>query len=184
MTLHFHFKELKSTNDYAKQYVQLHLPKNSLVVTADNQQKGRGTNGKYWYSEKNKQLLLSYCSPFNTKKINPETITPNIGKIIKETMDTLFDINLTLKWPNDLFLNDKKCGGILTEIKTRGTQSWIIIGVGINIHPMTFPSELTQLAISLNLDQKNSISRLKQALINKFKLFVENNNDINTLNKK
>ena len=69
---------------------------------------------------------------------------------------------LDLKWPNDLILNGKKLGGILTEMHAETTMvRFVIVGIGINVNQEKFPSELSSVATSLRAETEKNQSRLE-----------------------
>ena len=128
----YKFKQVESTNDIA-----MNLIKNEEKVTgcvyANAQTKGRGTHGRRWISYKG-NLFLSVFFPLKKNYqsftefsiINPILISDVIKKFcLKE--------NITLKFPNDLFVNKKKICGILQEILTFNEKKFLIIGIGLNV---------------------------------------------------
>jgi BirA family biotin operon repressor/biotin-[acetyl-CoA-carboxylase] ligase len=70
--------------------------------------------------------------------------------------------DLDLKWPNDLWLQERKVGGCLCTMKTIAGSSWLSIGIGINVGAMTFPSELENIATTLNNHLTNTAPSLEQ----------------------
>jgi len=67
-----------------------------------------------------------------------------------------------LKWPNDLMLNGKKLGGILTEMHAEPTVvRFVIVGIGINVNQEKFPAELSAIATSLRAETGRGQSRLE-----------------------
>jgi BirA family biotin operon repressor/biotin-[acetyl-CoA-carboxylase] ligase len=113
----------------------------SFWVQSRYQIQGRGQRGRKWDSSPG-NLFLTGCFS-SSKKILPGQLSILTGvffaKILKQFLPAQ---NIALKWPNDLLLNRKKCGGILIEI-----DEYIYIGVGINItsHPDNTPMQATHL---------------------------------------
>ena len=107
--------------------------KNSGCVYAEEQTKGRGTKGKKWISNKG-NLFSSIFFPLNKNYppfnefsiINPILISEVIKKFCEGK-------KITLKFPNDLFLNGKKICGILQELITSDNRKFLIVGIGLNI---------------------------------------------------
>ena len=80
---------------------------------------------------------------------------------IKDLLEKQYSIYVTIKHPNDIFLNKKKCGGILIKNIIQGNQCWTIIGIGLNLNSTQFPSHLSQIATSLYLETSKKISIIK-----------------------
>ena len=130
-----------STQDHAKALSELHFGSVSFWIQSRCQIQGRGQRGRKWDSCPD-NLFLTGCFS-SSKKILPGQLSILTGvffaKILKHF---LLSQNIALKWPNDLLLNHKKCGGILIEMNQN-----IYIGVGMNItsHPDNTPMPATHL---------------------------------------
>ncbi len=106
----------------------------SLVV-ADTQTKGRGRLGKEWDSYTGCGLYLSIVLRPKLALEHLSRITLAAGVALAETTAQFTRTQPRLKWPNDLLLNDQKCGGILAESDMRNISSpLVILGIGVNIH--------------------------------------------------
>jgi BirA family biotin operon repressor/biotin-[acetyl-CoA-carboxylase] ligase len=85
-------------------------------------------------------------------------------------------LNVDLKWPNDLLLEGRKIGGVLTEMYAEPTQvRFVIVGIGINVNQERFPSELAPLATSLRVQTGRALSRMELLV----RLLREFENDYN-----
>lgn len=125
------FESLSSTNDLAKTHAEKgHYP----IIIADRQENGKGQNNNSFYSPKG-GLYLSYTLSPNYKKDQLPYITARAALATKKAIESSLKVNPEIKWINDLFYNNKKIGGILTESKidSKGNIDYIIIGVGINL---------------------------------------------------
>ncbi len=130
-----------STNDLAK-YELLKDPRPWQAFFASEQTKGRGRKGNNWISLKNKGLFLSIVLPDVNKELQnliPIVTGISVSKAIEDRIKKISnkDINIKLKWPNDIYLNNRKLGGILCETRYHGLINRIICGIGINLtyHP-------------------------------------------------
>jgi BirA family biotin operon repressor/biotin-[acetyl-CoA-carboxylase] ligase len=133
-----YFKEVSSTMDVAKEY-----PFNTVIV-AENQTKGRGKTARQWESLDAKNVYLSMKIMVDREDCFNYVFA--VGIIVLKTLKYFFqDINLKLKWPNDVLLNDKKIAGILLE-RDIGNNS-LIIGLGLNLN--SYPSQTMFRATSL-----------------------------------
>ena len=128
----FKFKNVSSTNDVA---INLIKKDNEEIgcVYSEKQKKGRGTQGKKWISEEGNLFatiffqLRNNFPPFNEFSIiNPVIVAGVIEHYCKKK-------NISLKWPNDVFVNGKKICGILQEQIMSNNKSFLVIGIGINI---------------------------------------------------
>lgn len=163
----FHYKSITSTNDVAKQRV-LDGETMPFFVIADGQTNGRGRRGNDWNSSNNGNLYTSYVCSINHAKISNIALLPQCVAIkICEAISQNLNIIANVKWPNDIFINDKKVGGILLEtIINHDENITCIIGVGMNIYhaPDLKNSKYDAICLSdiaqqqLNDDIKNIIS--------------------------
>ena len=93
-------------------------------------------------------------SPDKLKSLEPDVITTTTGNAVKNALKSLCNIDATIKPINDLFIDDKKICGILTESGTEfdsGLVQWIVVGIGINFDSdvSKFPSDLKSKVASL-----------------------------------
>lgn len=122
------FEEIDSTNDEAK---RISLENEFHLIIAEKQSKGRGRHGKKWSSPNSKNIYMTICTE-NDLSFAPESLITGI--ICKDSINYINkNINIGLKWPNDLILNKKKVGGILIEKEHYQKKVKTIIGIGINL---------------------------------------------------
>ena len=140
--------------------------KNHTVIIANRQTAGIGTHGRIWYTG-NSNIAMSILYKPNCDITKLDGITINIAKSIKKTIKNLYNIDLTIKYPNDLLLNNKKICGILTEINTiSGKINYLIISIGFNVNEICFDDETIKIATSLkkqfskNFDRKEIILKI------------------------
>jgi BirA family biotin operon repressor/biotin-[acetyl-CoA-carboxylase] ligase len=129
-SLHYVYQEeMTSTNSFAKTYSH----HKDFIILTDLQTQGRGRGKNTWTSpQKGHALLSSWVFQVH---FNPQPIlAPLIGLAVYKSIQNVFHLNgLSLKAPNDIYLNDKKIGGILIETETQAEQIKIIVGIGLNI---------------------------------------------------
>ncbi len=178
MTDYLHFSELDSTNDYAKQLIFKEKKTCPFVITTDFQLKGRGTHNKFWYSERDTQLLYSLTTFHESIKIDPRIIIPHTANCVKQMIKSVYETDVEIKEPNDLLINGKKCAGILVESFSRGSKVWIIFGLGLNINNDYFDGDLKYNATSLKIETGKTYDRsaliypLTELLIQSFNKIV------------
>ena len=144
-----HLKSIDSTQLEAWRLFEKKV-QNGTIVVADIQTNGQGTHGRRWYTNETGNIAFSIIiyPNCNIKKI--ESITVEIAKIIVKVFEKLYDLNLEIKYPNDIVYNEKKIGGILTETKLSGEiVNALIIGIGINLNQEKFPDEIEDIATSI-----------------------------------
>ncbi len=142
---------IDSTNEYLKSNYRK-LP-NFTIVKANYQTNGHGQFGRGWESNNNENLMFSILVkknlPFITNDINPIIVSA-----IFNTLDE-FDIDAQFKYPNDIFIGNRKIAGILIETKYDNNDlEYMIIGIGLNINQEKFE---TLSAISLKQIIKKEI---------------------------
>jgi BirA family transcriptional regulator, biotin operon repressor / biotin---[acetyl-CoA-carboxylase] ligase len=133
-----------STNNYAM--AQLHTGKalHGNAYFANEQRIGRGRRGKSWQTQKGKNIMLSIV--FNTEFLPVYqqfqlSISTSLGCL--DFFHRYTTNNVKIKWPNDLYWNDRKAGGILIDNIIKGDLwQWAVIGIGININQTSFSANL------------------------------------------
>lgn len=130
--LHYH-DELDSTNDEARRLAEAGA-EHGTVVLCDHQTAGRGRRGASWVCEPGDGLLFSMV----VRPTFPQTMWSRIalasGIGITEALNHKWAAEAQVKWPNDIYIQNRKCAGILTEAR----EDFVIVGIGINV--MSAPS--------------------------------------------
>jgi BirA family transcriptional regulator, biotin operon repressor / biotin---[acetyl-CoA-carboxylase] ligase len=138
------FTEVGSTLDVAHDLAASGAPAGTLIL-ADAQTAGRGRMGRSWRSEPGAGVWLTVIErPSDAQAL--ETLSLRVGLGIAPALDSLSMSSIRLKWPNDLYVGDRKLAGILIEARWReGHPDWVAIGVGINLRPP--PDELRAIGL-------------------------------------
>lgn len=141
-----------STNNYARRLIQGEkLPEfqgeavEGLAVFAHEQVAGKGQRGRQWGSEKEANIALSLLVKPGSLRISaPFPLSACAALAAYDFFSGLAGEATRIKWPNDLYWQDRKAGGVLIEnsISASGNWEWAIIGTGININQVQFPPEL------------------------------------------
>ncbi|BGI50771.1 MAG: bifunctional biotin--[acetyl-CoA-carboxylase] ligase/biotin operon repressor BirA [Arsenophonus endosymbiont of Ceratovacuna japonica] len=128
---------VKPIIDSTNQFLLNYIDKLSIgdVCIAEYQTHGRGRRNRYWHSPFGYNLYLSIYWHLKQRSSNIMGLSLVIGIVIAETINKLSGTNnIKVKWPNDLYLNEKKLAGILIETVSRNSnESHIVIGIGLNI---------------------------------------------------
>lgn len=122
--------------DSTNQYMLERIPslKSGDACLAEYQSAGRGRRGRQWISPFGCNLYLSMYWKLDQGPAAAVGLSLVVGIIIAETLNKISKSKVKVKWPNDLYLNDKKLAGILVELTGKtGDAAHIIIGIGINI---------------------------------------------------
>ena len=123
---------INSTNQYLLERIE-QLSSGDACV-AEYQTAGRGRRGRYWASPFGCNLYLSLYWHLDQGPAAAMGLSLVAGIVIAETLNKLSGSNIKVKWPNDLYLNEKKLAGILIEmIGKTGDAAHIVIGIGLNI---------------------------------------------------
>ncbi|MDR1701033.1 MAG: biotin--[acetyl-CoA-carboxylase] ligase [Lachnoclostridium sp.] len=164
------FQTLDSTNKKAKE-MAINGCQHGTVVLSDTQTAGKGRHGKSFYSPPDSGLYISFILRSASIHVSRITlITAAAAVAVCRAIKSVVGIEPGIKWVNDIFVDNKKICGILTEAVSdleSGEIDWIVIGIGININT-SFPDDLTDIAGSLKLSETNSNvrNRLAAELIN------------------
>ena len=121
-----------STLDVAHRIAGQGAPAGTLVI-ADEQTAGRGRSGKSWQSASGAGLWLTLIErPADTSGLG--VLSLRVGLAAAEALDRFAAEPIRLKWPNDLFVENGKLGGILVEARWReNAVEWVAIGMGVNV---------------------------------------------------
>ncbi len=123
--------ETPSTNDFAKEYP--YVDDTSVLFVTESQTKGRGRGSNLWLNSKPGSSLLSTWSFQLTQPPQPIT-TPLLGLAVYRSLRSAFGIQkLSLKAPNDIYIDGKKAGGLLVEVISQNSSHRVLVGFGLNI---------------------------------------------------
>jgi BirA family biotin operon repressor/biotin-[acetyl-CoA-carboxylase] ligase len=144
---------LDSTNKEAHRLLAEGLADNGLTLMARHQTDGRGQFGRIWVSEPDTHLAMTIIH--QPARLSPSELPTLSMKVSLGIVQALLKIDPNLhpliKWPNDIYVNDKKLSGILIENSLSGSSVQnSIIGIGMNINESSFPEGIPN-AISLSL---------------------------------
>ena len=151
-----HLESIDSTNEEAKRVAKEFpeiLSDKAIVFVAKTQTAGRGTHGKGWESDSEGGLyytLLFRQPAFDFSQVSK--YLREIAFVVVGTIWELTDIQTDVEWPNDIILDNKKCGGILLESASHAHSKnphYVMIGIGLNLNQTSFSLGLHHVAISL-----------------------------------
>ncbi len=173
------FQTIDSTNTYCKNKIDT-LCDRSIVVSLE-QTSGRGRLGKSFYSPANHGIYYSLFIR-NPLFFNIDKLTTLVALAVTRTIEQTTNLSPQIKWVNDIFIDNKKVAGILCESAYNvdfSAINHVIIGIGTNITPCELPTNIANIAASLNapdLDINNFIATLTNNT-----MLVLNEKDIDVL---
>jgi BirA family biotin operon repressor/biotin-[acetyl-CoA-carboxylase] ligase len=156
----FHFTPVTgSTNVDAVAAARNGAPHGS-VFFADEQTAGRGRGDHSWESAAAQGLYVSILLRPAMNTAHLPIVPLAAGLAAASAVSAASSLKADLRWPNDILIGDRKAGGILVESKTEGGDvSWVVVGIGINVHQRAFDPALATPATSLDLAAGRTISR-------------------------
>jgi BirA family biotin operon repressor/biotin-[acetyl-CoA-carboxylase] ligase len=134
-----HHRLTDSTNERARALAAAGAPHGTLV-TADEQQAGRGRQGRAWSAPPGSAVLMSVVL---------RELSATLPLAAAVAVCEALPVDARIKWPNDVWIDGRKVAGILVE--ARPQEGWAVLGIGLNVATMEFPAELAETATSLRL---------------------------------
>ncbi len=188
-----------STNNYAMTMVQNDEVNSGDAVFAIQQTAGKGRRNKSWKSNSGENIICSIMHEMQWQPIHKQfevSMAAALG--CWDFFSKYVSKNIKIKWPNDIFINDRKAGGILIENVLKGNLwQWAVIGIGLNINQQNFDEEnfkaislkkitgknynVIELAKELHFCVLERIEKLKSGSADDF--FYEYNKNLFCLNK-
>ena len=175
------FKDVESTNLCAKEYVENNKVDLPVVFTTDFQTNGRGYPPNIWDSERGKNLLISIAlnSSINLSEIFNLNIITSLSLI--DLLEDFNISNLSIKWPNDILIRERKVCGILIENKIKRKDIiFSIIGAGLNVNQIKFPDfERKATSIFNETNKVNKIEGVMEKFLRKIESRLQNSSERN-----
>ena len=160
---------LASTNDTSKDMAKEGCVHGTVVI-ANKQTAGRGRFNRNFYSPEGTGLYMSVVLDADKLGLKEYTLlTPLVAVVVSRVIHSKTGKNCGIKWVNDLYIEDKKICGILTEgVMNEGTLDKFVVGIGINIGTSEFPTELKTIAGAIvnEGDEWNIRNEITAGLIN------------------
>jgi BirA family biotin operon repressor/biotin-[acetyl-CoA-carboxylase] ligase len=171
-----------STNNYAMAKVHEGMANHGDGWYARSQTSGKGQRGKNWEATRDQNIVLSIAiKPALCFRANPFYLSAYIALRCSQFLENSCQSLVQIKWPNDLYINDRKAGGILIENLFAGNQwKWAIVGIGINVNQNAFSQQVPS-AISLkdvssqHLDPIKLSKQLHQEILHHYEAVHETN---------
>jgi len=145
-----------STNRVARDLGTAGKP-HGYAVLAASQSAGRGRLGKAWQSPPGKGLYATILLRPGLDVKEYSKITLTAGLALSQVLDEICQLKVALKWPNDIYISGRKCGGVLVEtssLQGEADEHFALVGIGVNVNADkdSFSSDLQKSATSLFLE--------------------------------
>ena len=138
-------QSVDSTNNYALAQIHAGLTRHGTAYFAHEQLEGKGQRGRAWVSEKDLNIVLSVViNPYPMRTEEQFHLSAAVALAAHDLFSSYAGDDTKIKWPNDLYWQDRKAGGILIESIIRQSWDWSVAGIGININQTSFPPEVYQ----------------------------------------
>ena len=143
--------QLDSTNNRAKALAASGAPHGYLVI-AESQSGGKGRMGRSFFSPEHSGVYITYVLRPKMLAERAVMITSMAAVAVARAIETVADVDVKIKWVNDLYINERKVCGILCEAGMdfeSGQLEYAVLGIGVNVARMDFPPELQDIATSI-----------------------------------
>jgi BirA family biotin operon repressor/biotin-[acetyl-CoA-carboxylase] ligase len=137
------FPSLNSTNAFTLDYLSKTNPIEGTVISTKRQTAGRGQRGNYWESESDKNVSLSIILyPKFLAAAKQFDLSKIVALAVKDLIEEHCNKAVKIKWPNDIYIENRKVAGILIQNSLTGSMiKNAVLGIGININQETFLSD-------------------------------------------
>ena len=155
---HVHwYPDITSTNDVAARLADAGAPEGT-VVAADAQTAGRGRHGRVWASPPGAGLYVSIV--LRPDHFHAGLLTLAAGVAVSEGIQAATGLETHVKWPNDVYVGERKLAGILAEAGSSGSGvQHVVLGCGINVTPAAYPPDVALRATSIELELGRAVDR-------------------------
>ena len=177
---YIYFEKINSTNNYIKENRDL---EDGTVVLAEFQESGKGRKGRKWVSPAYKGLYFSILLNESINIIDILKLSLFFSYLIKKVLERYISREIFIKWPNDLYINGKKFGGVLIETEIEGNEiNRVIVGIGLNINSdYEDLKEVLDVATSLYIEEGIKFDR-KKILIDILEELEKNLSNLSSIN--
>lgn len=168
------FEEVDSTNDVAWSSAR-QTGADGLVIFAEAQRRGRGRQGRRWFSPTGQNLLLSILLCEAVDALSPEAVTIAAGLAVAEAIEQETHLHAELKWPNDVLIDGVKVAGVLLERRVENGSAAMVIGLGVNVAAAPPPDQVDQPAVCLVDAAGEVVDRkaLARAILHRLDVWIE-----------
>ena len=157
-----YFRVIDSTNLECRRIAQNSGFQNGLLAVADRQDSGRGRRGRSWSCPEGVNIAMSLLLRPAISPDKASMLTLLAAMAVAKGIEELTDLDVKIKWPNDIVINNRKICGILTEMNVEMDYiDYVIVGIGINVNQTVFDEQIENIASSIKTEAGQEISRSK-----------------------
>lgn len=120
-----------------------------LVIFAEAQTAGRGQRSSRWITPKGQDLMLTLMLKPEVKLEHWPRLTTMAALAVCKAIEVTLPLRPAIKWPNDIYLGDRKVCGLLAETFSGAGGPFLVLGIGLNVNATVFTPELQGIATSL-----------------------------------
>ena len=164
-----------STNEVAKELCKNSKLSDGSTIWTDYQEKGKGQQGNVWLSERAKNLLFTVLLKLDNFPANSQfKITMLLSVALQSALQSLIPTKkVEIKWPNDIYCNDKKMAGILIETNISGQNiEDVFCGIGLNVNQSFFQLP-TATSLKMELNNEHDRTEVLEAILLSIERFYE-----------
>ena len=156
-----YYQRLGSTNVEAFELIDKGGIADGTMVITDHQFEGKGRQRRSWFASPGKAVTFSVILRPEISTQQNGLLSLAVGVAVAEAVEK-FGLTPTLKWPNDIRISGKKCGGALVETKVqRDSVEYAVVGIGLNVNESLneLPEELRYSATTLSAEKGSPLQR-------------------------
>ena len=160
-----------STNNYAMRQVQKRLAEHGTAYFAIEQTKGKGQRNKQWQSARGENIILSIVLNTSSLSISQQFVLSIMSALsVLDLFNKYTTKKAFIKWPNDIYLDDRKAAGILIENAIQGSHwRFAVVGFGVNINQTVFDASLKNpVSLKQITTEHYDVTRLAQEICSMF----------------
>ncbi|MDB6137294.1 MAG: biotin--[acetyl-CoA-carboxylase] ligase [Verrucomicrobiaceae bacterium] len=157
-------EEVTSTSDLARAAGMAGEP-SGLAIFAELQTAGRGQRSNRWLTPKGQDLMMSVLLRPGLPMEQWPQLTTLAALAVCRAVEEVAPLRPLIKWPNDIYLQDRKACGLLAETFTGPGGAFLVLGIGLNVNAMMFPPELQETATSLLRELPGHVQTLKREVV-------------------
>ncbi len=169
--------EVDSTNNYAIAQIKNEKGVHGKTWFAKNQTNGKGQGNNLWIAAPKENIVMSVIiKPNDIIKSNIFLFNALVSKVCRQFLLDFVPSGISIKWPNDIYINDKKAVGVLIENIFRGSNwNWAVVGIGININQTIFSEDAKQATSIKTVTNKTyDVIELAKKLSDDLLKFIDN----------
>ena len=165
-----HFDSLNSTNETLNQLSKKIELQNGFYITADHQKFGKCQNNDKWDSNTKENLLISIFLNFDLNIENSFILNQLASLAVLDTLKKFLEQKIEIKWPNDVYIDNKKISGILiNNIVKGGIINSSVIGIGINVNQTNFNKKYIATSMKLLNKKDFKLNEIEKVLMKNIK---------------